>query len=104
MGITFGASSGEERAAVTPAATSQPSDATTVPGEAPTATPTAEAVDALSLQQQVGRLIVLRFHGMTAPSYVRKVLHNGWASGAILFKENVASPAQLRTLTAALEK
>ena len=61
-------------------------------------------VDALSLQQQVGRLVVLRFNGTTVPSYVRKVLHNGWASGAILFKENVSSPQQLPTLTAALRK
>src|SRR4051812_4050156 len=104
MGITFGASSGEERAAVTPAVTSQPSDATTVPGDTPTATPTPDPVDALSLEQQVGRLVVLRFHGTAVPSYVRKVLHNGWASGAVLFKGNVASPAQLRTLTAALGK
>ena len=40
----------------------------------------------------------------TAPSYVRKVLHNGWASGAILFGDNVASPEQLRALTAALRR
>jgi beta-N-acetylhexosaminidase len=38
------------------------------------------------------------------PSYVRKVLHNGWASGAILFKENVSSPEQLAAMTATLRK
>jgi len=100
MGVSFGASAGEERPPATPAATAQPRGST--PGASPTATPAPDAVDALSLRQQVGRLVVLRFHGTTVPSYVRKVLHNGWASGAILFAENVGSPEQLRALTAAL--
>jgi beta-N-acetylhexosaminidase len=102
MGATFGASAGEERVAVTPAATAQPPGATPSPGATPAPTP--DPVDALSLQQQVGRLVVLRFSGTTVPSYVRTVLHNGWASGAILFKANVSSPEQLGTLTAALRK
>jgi len=102
MGVSFGASAGEERPPATPAATAQPRGST--PGASPTATPAPDAVDALSLRQQVGRLVVLRFHGTTVPSYVRKVLRNGWASGAILFKENVSSPGQLAALTAALRK
>jgi beta-N-acetylhexosaminidase len=101
MGATFGAAAGEDRpAAMSPAATAQPPGTT----PAPSATPTPAPVDALTLEQQVGRLVVLRFHGTTVPSYVRKVLHNGWASGAILFKENVSSPEQLAKLTAALRK
>jgi len=103
MGATFGAAAGEERSvAVSPSATTQPPGETPAPGATPTATPA--PVDSLSLQQQVGRLVVLRFNGTTVPSYVRKVLHNGWASGAILFKENVSSPGQLAALTAALRK
>ena len=98
IGVSFGAGAGEERPPASPAATAQPR------GASPTATPAPDAVDALSLQQQVGRLIVLRFHGTAAPGYVRTVLHNGWASGAILFGENVASPEQLRALTAALRR
>jgi len=103
MGATFGAAAGEERSvAVSPSATTQPPGETPAPGATPTAAPA--PVDSLSLQQQVGRLVVLRFNGTTVPSYVRKVLHNGWASGAILFKENVSSPGQLAALTAALRK
>jgi beta-N-acetylhexosaminidase len=103
MGATFGAAAGEDRpTGATPSATAQPPGETPAPGATPTATP--PPVDALTLQQQVGRLVVLRFNGTTVPSYVRKVLHNGWASGAILFKANVTSPQQLKTLTAALRK
>src|SRR4051794_7449122 len=103
MGATFGASAGEERpVAQAPGAVTIPGDATAAPTASPAPAP--DAVDALSLEQQVGRLIVLRFNGTTVPGYVRKVLHNGWASGAILFKENVTSPGQLAALTAALRK
>jgi beta-N-acetylhexosaminidase len=101
MGVTFGAAAGDEtRTAAQPTATAQPPDATPTP--TPTATP--DPVERLSLEQQVGRLVILRFDGTTAPSYVRKVLRSGWASGAILFKDNVASPGQLKALTAALRK
>src|SRR4051794_15301548 len=102
MGATFGAAGGEDR----PVAQA-PAPAAEIPGDAtavPTGTPAPDPVEALSLQQQVGRLVVLRFHGTSVPSYVRKVLHNGWASGVILFKENVSSPQQLAALTATLRK
>ena len=103
MGATVGASGGEERpVAQAPGAAQIPGDATAAPTATPAPTP--DPVDELSLQQQVGRLVVLRFNGTTVPSYVRNVLHNGWASGAILFKANVTSPEQLATLTAALRK
>lgn len=77
---------------------------TATPTATPTPTPTPAAVDRLSLEQQVGRLVVLRFQGTTAPSYVRRALHNGWAAGAILFRDNIASPTQLRSLTRALRR
>jgi beta-N-acetylhexosaminidase len=102
LGASFGAAAGDDAPA--PAQNAQAPDATATASPAPAATPTPtpDPVDALSLQQQVGKLVVLRFHGTTAPTYVRRVLRNGWASGAILFKENVASRDQLRALTGAL--
>jgi beta-N-acetylhexosaminidase len=60
------------------------------------------AVDRLTLSQQVGRMVILRFAGTEAPGYVRRVLREGRAAGAILFRDNVVSPAQLRALTGAL--
>jgi beta-N-acetylhexosaminidase len=61
-----------------------------------------EPVDGLSLQEQVGKLIVLRFEGTEAPLYVRRVLRRGWASGAILFRDNIDAPGRLRALTRSL--
>jgi len=60
------------------------------------------AVDRLSLEQQVGTMVILRFAGTTAPGYVRRALRDGRAAGVILFADNVVSPDQLRTLTRAL--
>ena len=77
------------------------------PGLARLAEPAPEqraAVDRLSLREQVGKLVVLRFVGTQAPSYVRRVLHDGEAAGAILFRDNVTGADQLRALTGALRK
>jgi beta-N-acetylhexosaminidase len=54
------------------------------------------------LARQVGRLVVLRFHGTVAPAYVLRILRRGEAAGVILFRDNIASPAQLQTLTRSL--
>jgi beta-N-acetylhexosaminidase len=62
------------------------------------------AVDALSLRQQVGHLVVLRFAGTSPPGYVRRVLREGRAAGAILFQDNITGPEQLRALTRALRR
>jgi beta-N-acetylhexosaminidase len=59
-------------------------------------------VDRLSLRQQVGQLIVLRFAGTTVPDYVRDALRDRRAAGVILFRDNVAGPEQLRSLTGQL--
>jgi beta-N-acetylhexosaminidase len=52
----------------------------------------------------VGATIVLRFRGTTVPAYVRRALHAGHAAGAILFRDNVSSPGQLRALTRTLRQ
>jgi beta-N-acetylhexosaminidase len=64
----------------------------------------ARPVDRLSLRQQVGQLIVLRFAGTTAPDYVTEALRERRAAGAILFRDNVTSAEQLRALTRALRR
>jgi beta-N-acetylhexosaminidase len=58
--------------------------------------------DRLPLERQVGRLVVLRFTGTRVPAYVRRWLRQGRATGAILFRDNVRDPAQLRALTRSL--
>lgn len=69
---------------------------------APSEAAAREAVDALSLERQVGRLVVLRFAGTAAPAYVPRVLRKGRAAGVILFGDNVVDPPQVRSLTAAI--
>jgi beta-N-acetylhexosaminidase len=61
-------------------------------------------VDRLTLEQQVGQLIVLRFTGTTAPAYVLEALRQRRAAGVILFGDSVASPSQLQALTGALRQ
>ncbi len=81
MGATVGASGGEERAGRAGARRRADPRRRDRRRRRPPPAPTPDPVDALTLQQQVGRLVVLRFNGTTVPSYVRNVLHNGWASG-----------------------
>jgi len=63
-----------------------------------------EAVDKLPLSSQVGRLVVLRFAGTSAPDYVRDILREGRAAGAILFRDNVTGPEQTKALTSQLRR
>ena len=81
---------------------SQPENApeAAAPGETPAPPP----VDELTLEQQVGRMVILRFAGTAPPGYVREALRDGRAAGAILFRDNVADPEQLRRLTRALSR
>jgi beta-N-acetylhexosaminidase len=65
----------------------------------PAAQPKPPAVD-----RAVGGVIVLRFKGTTVPAYVRRALRAGHATGAILFRDNVRSPGQLRALTRTLRE
>jgi beta-N-acetylhexosaminidase len=62
----------------------------------PSARPT---VDRLTLEQQVGQVILLRFLGTTPPESVLAALRARRAAGVTLFGDNVASPEQLRSLT-----
>ncbi|HEX6024817.1 MAG TPA: glycoside hydrolase family 3 N-terminal domain-containing protein [Solirubrobacter sp.] len=71
---------------------------------APKASPEPSAVERLSLREQVGKLVVLRFQGTTAPDYVRNAVRRGWTAGAILFRDNITSPEQLRALTRQLRR
>jgi beta-N-acetylhexosaminidase len=96
LGVVVGAVSGDgdpERAG----------EAARDDGAAPAA-PSEAPVDRLTLGQQVGQLIVLRFDGTAAPAYVREALGEERAAGAILFRDNVTAPDQLRALTAQLRE
>ena len=61
-----------------------------------------DATTTLTLEQQVGQVVVMSFRGTTAPEYVLDALREKRAAGVILFGGNIASPDQLRALTRAL--
>jgi beta-N-acetylhexosaminidase len=82
----------------------QPPPAQDARRAAPAEEPPVPPVEKLSLEQQVGRMVILRFAGTEPPGYVRRALGEGRAAGAILFRDNVADPAQLRRLTRALRR
>ena len=58
----------------------------------------------LSPTQEAGSVIVLRMRGTSVPGYVRRALRQRRAAGAILFRDNIASPAQLRRMTRTLRR
>ena len=55
-------------------------------------------------ERVVGQLLILRFAGPRAPGYVTRALREGRATGVVLFSDNVEGPAQLRRLTAQLQR
>ena len=63
-----------------------------------------EQVAGLPLSSQVGRLVILRFAGTSAPAYVRDILREGRAAGAILFRDNVIDARQTAALTGRLRR
>jgi beta-N-acetylhexosaminidase len=71
---------------------------------APRASPAPPArAGAVPLRQLAGAPIVFSFAGTSLPAYARDILRDGRAAGVILFGDNVSSPAQLRTLTSAIQ-
>jgi beta-N-acetylhexosaminidase len=70
-------------------------------------TPPAQAVakaKGLSLERQIGEILMIAFHGTTAPGYVQRALRHGRASGVILFRANAPTPAVTQTLTRRLQR
>ena len=101
LGIAAGAMSGDDDGSGAPAPAAP--DRAAPPADTP-AGADAAPVDGLSLRQQVGQLIVLRFAGTTVPDYVREVLREHRAAGVILFRDNVGDPSQLQALTRRLRR
>lgn len=73
-----------------PAAPAVPEDARAAAGE-------------LSLERQIGQLVMLGFDGTELSSPARAALERGRASGAIVFEDNAASAPQLEKLTRSLQ-
>src|SRR3954467_10885755 len=63
-----------------------------------------EKAEGLSLQRQIGQVLMIAFHGTSPPGYVQRALRQGRAGGVILFRANVPSPAVTRALTRRLQR
>lgn len=63
-----------------------------------------EAVDRMSLRQQVGQVTISSFQGRTRPEYIRRRLRARETAGAILFGANGGSRGQWRRLTRSLQE
>ncbi len=90
-GIAVGAGGGSGKRATTPAAVKPPERAV-------------KAAKGLSLQRQIGETLMIAFKGTTAPEYVRRALRQGRATGVILFRANVPTPAVAKALTRQLQR
>lgn len=73
--------------------------------EAPSAAARLRArVGRMSLERQVGQLLVISFSGTSAPQYVTDALWAGRASGVILFGGNAPSADAVRSMTRAIQR
>ena len=92
-GVIAGSDRGEEEPR--PGAAREPAD------QRPRTEP---AVDRLSLERQVGQLLVMSFDGTQAPEYIHRRLRRGEGAGVILFGKNTPDAGALRALTARLQR
>ena len=58
----------------------------------------------LSLERQVGEVLMIAFQGTTPPGYVQRALRQGRATGVILFRANAPSLTVTRSLTRRLQR
>src|SRR3954449_7074902 len=58
----------------------------------------------LSLERQIGEVLMIAFRGTTPPGYVQRALRQGRASGVILFHANAPDPVTTRALTRRLQR
>jgi beta-N-acetylhexosaminidase len=63
-----------------------------------------EAVDRLTLRQQVGQVTISSFPGSARPEYIRRRLRARETAGVILFGSNGGSPATWRRLTRSIQQ
>ena len=59
---------------------------------------------AMSIDKQIGELLVIAFRGPGVPSYVKQALRAGRATGVVLFRANATTPAAMRDLTSQLQR
>ncbi len=102
-GLVVGAGAGDEPS--TPASANHPSTAGSTSSGSGGTEPSAEDVVAeMTLREQVGQTVLLRFEGAAVPTYVADALRAREAAGVVLFGDNVVSSSQVRDLTRRLQR
>jgi beta-N-acetylhexosaminidase len=105
IAVGAGADGGGDEPAVAPVRDADRPAAAQAPRARPEAEPPGVAeVRRLSLVQQAGQTVLLRFVGTEAPEYVLRALRERRVAGVVLFGDNIDAPAQLRALTGALQE
>ncbi|MCW4014219.1 MAG: beta-N-acetylhexosaminidase [Candidatus Bathyarchaeota archaeon] len=61
-------------------------------------------MEGLSLEEKIGQMLVVGFHGTTAPLHIIQWLNEGRIGGVILFARNITTPRQVHELTQSLHK
>jgi beta-N-acetylhexosaminidase len=56
----------------------------------------------LSLEEKIGQMMVVGFHGTKTPPHIKEWLNEGKIGGIILFARNIETPEQVRELTKSL--
>jgi beta-N-acetylhexosaminidase len=56
----------------------------------------------LTLEDKIGQMLLVGFHGLSAPDYLLEWVAQGRVGGVILFARNIQSPQQVAALTASL--
>lgn len=98
-GVAVGSSGGEDSGGGASPSATQPG------ATAPSALEEARReVAAMSLERQVGELLIVAFPGTTPPGYVLKALRERRVAGVILFGGNAPSAASVRALAARVQR
>ena len=53
----------------------------------------------LSIEEKIGQMFIIGFHGLEPPQWVLDMLKDGQIGGVVLFGRNIANPEQLAKLT-----
>jgi beta-N-acetylhexosaminidase len=72
-------------------------------GGGPSPSPAAE-VAAMSIDERVGQLLTVAFHGKRVTSHLESLIRQRHVGGVIVFGENVADASELRSLAADLQR
>jgi len=59
---------------------------------------------ALTLEEKIGQMLIVGFHGLEAPSYLFDWLREGRIGGVILFARNIDTPRQVESLSMDLQR